>query len=249
MSKRSKFIIILLLALTAAVIIYALFGMEHNVDTVPVELPTAEPTDSSAGPGGSEQDIVSLTPDTVQAVVSMLTCADSYSRTVTVEDFWPGGNSSTELAVWVDHDRSRIRVEKDGVVRNILISDGKLYIWYDYSEEVFSSDKLDDAGVDEWLRCISYDELLELPVSSISSASYEQFGGESCIYVEHVSGDFGYTSCVYISVSTGLLMGARVYDGEELIYQMTSSAPELSAPSEDMFALPGVPISPAPEEE
>ena len=33
MSKRSKFIIILLLALTAAVIIYALFGMEHNVDT------------------------------------------------------------------------------------------------------------------------------------------------------------------------------------------------------------------------
>ena len=39
MSKRSKFIIILLLALTAAVIIYALFGMEHNVDTVPVELP------------------------------------------------------------------------------------------------------------------------------------------------------------------------------------------------------------------
>ena len=231
MSKRSKFIIILLLALTAAVIIYALFGMEHNVDTVPVELPTAEPTDSSAGPGGSEQDIVSLTPDTVQAVVSMLTCADSYFRTVTVEDFWPGGNSSTEL------------------VRNILISDGTLYIWYDYSEEVFSSDKLDDAGVDEWLRCISYDELLELPVSSISSASYEQFGGESCIYVEYVSGDFGYTSCVYISVSTGLLMGARVYDGEELIYQMTSSAPELSAPSEDMFALPGVPISPAPEEE
>ena len=44
-------------------------------------------------------------------------------------------------------------------------------------------------------------------------------------------------------------MGARVYDGEELVYQMTSSAPELSAPSEDMFALPGVPISPATEEE
>ena len=38
-------------------------------------------------------------------------------------------------------------------------------------------ERLDDAGVDEWLRCISYDELLELPVSSISSASYEQFGG------------------------------------------------------------------------
>lgn len=247
MSKRSKFIIILLLALTAAVIIYALFGMEHNVDTVPVELPTAEPTDSSAGPGGSEEDIVSLTPDTVQAVVSMLTCADSYSRTVTVEDFWPGGNSSTELAVWVDHDRSRIRVEKDGVVRNILISDGTLYIWYDYSEEVFSSDKLDDAGVDEWLRCISYDELLELPVSSISSASYEQFGGESCIYVEYVSGEFGYKSCVYISVSTGLLMGARVYDGETLVYQMNSSTPDLATPGEEVFALPGASPSPEPE--
>ena len=81
------------------------------------------------------------------------------------------------------------------------------------------------------------------------TAALRPAAGGPCIYVEYVSGDFGYTSCVYISVSTGLLMGARVYDGEELVYQMTSSAPELSAPSEDMFALPGVPISPAPEEE
>ncbi|MFR5782180.1 MAG: hypothetical protein ACLUEK_10270 [Oscillospiraceae bacterium] len=230
------------------VIIYALFGMGTILTPYPSSCPPPSRRTAPLALAAAKrhrQPHAGHRP----AVVSMLTCADSYSRTVTVEDFWPGGNSSTELAVWVDHDRSRIRVEKDGVVRNILISDGTLYIWYDYSEEVFSSDKLDDAGVDEWLRCISYDELLELPVSSISSASYEQFGGESCIYVEYVSGDFGYTSCVYISVSTGLLMGARVYDGEELVYQMTSSAPELSAPSEDMFALPGVPISPAPEEE
>ena len=128
MSKRSKFIIILLLVLTAAVIVWALFGMDQGVETPPVELPTAEPTDGSSGPGGGEEDVVSLTPDTVQAVISMLTRADSYSRTVTVEDFWDGGSSSTELKVWEDHGRSLIRVERDGYVRNILISGGKLVV-------------------------------------------------------------------------------------------------------------------------
>ena len=39
MSKRSKFIIILLLVLTAAVIVWALFGMDQGVETPPVELP------------------------------------------------------------------------------------------------------------------------------------------------------------------------------------------------------------------
>lgn len=238
MSKRSRFIIILLIVLTAAVILYAIFGMGRGVETPPVELPSAEPTDSTADPDDSEQDIVSLTPDTVQTVVSMLTRADNYSRTVTVEDFWDGGNSSTELSIWEDHGRTRIRVERDGYVRNILISDGQLYIWYDYSSDVFTSDRIEGTEADMWLRSISYEELLELPSASILSTSYEQFGGESCIYVEYVSGEFGYESCVYISVSTGLLMGARVYDGEELIYQMISSAPELSTPSEDMFTLP-----------
>lgn len=247
MSKRSKFIIILLLVLTAAVIVWALFGMDQGVETPPVELPTAEPTDGSSGPGGGEEDVVALTPDTVQAVISMLTRADSYSRTVTVEDFWDGGSSSTELKVWEDHGRSIIRVERDGYVRNILISGGKLYIWYDYSADVFTSDKVDGTEADEWLRCISYDELLDLPSASILNASYELFGGESCIYVEYVSGEFGYKSCVYISVSTGLLMGARVYDGETLVYQMNSSTPDLATPGEEVFALPGASPSPEPE--
>ena len=38
----------------AAVIVWALFGMDQGVETPPVELPTAEPTDGSSGPGGGE---------------------------------------------------------------------------------------------------------------------------------------------------------------------------------------------------
>lgn len=244
MSKRSRFIIILLLALTAAVILWALFGMNQGVETPPVELPTAEPTDSSSSPGADETNVVTLSPDTVQAVVSMLTRADSYSRAVTVEYFWDGGGSSTELKVWEDHGRTLIRAELDGYVRSVLITEDMLYVWYDYSSDVFSTDRVDGTEADEWLRCISCDELLELPASSILSASYEQFGGESCIYVEYVSGEFGYRSCVYISVSTGLLMGARVYDGDELIYRMTSASPDLAAPGEEVFTLPGASASP-----
>ena len=87
--------------------------------------------------------------------------------------------------------------------------------------------------------CINYEELLELPTESILSAGYEQRQGESCILVEYTSGELGYRSLVYISVSNGLLMGAETYDGDTLVYRMSSSEPSLATPDESVFAMPG----------
>ena len=82
------------------------------------------------------------------------------------------------------------------------------------------------------------EELLQLPVENIISASYEQYMNESCILVEYSSGEFGYTDLVFISVSTGLLMGAETYDGDTLIYRMSSTMPNLTSPDEGLFQLP-----------
>lgn len=238
MSKRSRFIIILLIVLTAAVILYALFGMDRGVETPPVELPDAAPTEGTFTPEPSGQGVAELSPATVQSVISLLTRADSYSRTVTIEDFWEGGSSETQLNVWSDNARTRIRVELADGAKNILLRDAKLYIWYDNSSGVYESSVMSSSAADEWLRCIDYSELLELPVEDIVSAGYVQYMNESCILVEYTKGELGYRSSVFISVSTGLLMGAETYDGDTLIYRMSSTAPKLSAQDESVFELP-----------
>lgn len=239
MSKRSKFIIILLIVLTAAVILYAIFGMGRGVETPPVELPDAAPTETASSPEPSGHDVAELSPETVQSVIELLSRADSYSRTVTIEDFWDGGSSETKLSVWADNSMTRIRIELADGAKNILLRDAKLYIWYDNSTGLYESNVMSGSEADEWLRSINYEELLGLPVENILSAGYEQYMGESCILVEYVSGELGYRSLVYISVSNGLLMGAETYDGETLIYRMSSTELSLASPDESMFSLPG----------
>lgn len=239
MSKRSKFIIILLIVLTAAVILYALFGMGRGVETQPVELPETAPTEAAASAEPSGHDVAELSPETVQSVIALLSRAESYSRVVTVEDFWDGGSSETKLNVWVSGPKTKIRVEYASGAKNVLLQDAKLYIWYDNSTGIHEGNVMSGSEADEWLRCINYEELLELPTESILSAGYEQRQGESCILVEYTSGELGYRSLVYISVSNGLLMGAETYDGDTLVYRMSSSEPSLATPDESVFAMPG----------
>ena len=234
MSRRSKMLIILLLVLTAAVIAFALFFMGRGVETTPVNLPS--PGQSSAaetsmpGPGR-----VGLTGENVTAVLAELTRAESYSGSVTIEDFWDGGSASTQLQVWVSNGRTRVRGERGGSPRNILVSEGTLYIWYDNVSGVFSGPW--EGSADEWLRALSYEDVLSLPPEQITGAGYAQLSGEECVYVDYTGGLLGYTYRVYVSVSNGLLMGAEKYDGGSLIYRMFAEY-ELSVPDESLFVPP-----------
>ena len=234
MSRRSKMLIILLLVLTAAVIAFALFFMGRSVETTPVTLPS--PGQSSAAetsmPGPER---VELTSENVAAVLAELTRAESYSGSVTIEDFWDGGSASTQLQVWVSNGRTRVRGERGGSPRNILVSEGTLYIWYDNVTGVFSGPW--EGSADEWLRALSYEDVLSLPPEQITGAGYAQLSGEECVYVDYTGGLLGYTYRVYVSVSNGLLMGAEKYDGGSLIYRMFAEY-ELSVPDESLFVPP-----------
>ena len=234
MSRRSKMLIILLLVLTAAVIAFALFFMGRGVEMTPVTLPS--PGQSSAAetsmPGPER---VELTSENVAAVLAELTRAESYSGSVTIEDFWDGGSASTQLQVWVSNGRTRVRGERGGSPRNILVSEGTLYIWYDNVSGVFSGPW--EGSADEWLRALSYEDVLSLPPEQITGAGYAQLSGEECVYVDYTGGLLGYTYRVYVSVSNGLLMGAEKYDGGSLIYRMFAEY-ELSVPDESLFVPP-----------
>ncbi|MEG1633575.1 MAG: hypothetical protein RR314_05930 [Oscillospiraceae bacterium] len=243
-NKRTSAFIIVILILAAAVVLFALFGRGGGVETPPVVLPTSalNPGAEATSPSGGGVSTAEVTPETVQAAIATLNRAESYSRTVTVENFWAAGSGSQTLLVRQSGANLRIRVEQDG--KNILlVSGGSLYIWYDDDIASVYIGSFQDNAADEWIRCLTYEDMLDLPVSDISNAGYTEYAGESCVFAEYKSGSLGYRSIVYVSVATGLLMGAETHDGDFLTYRMTSATPDMSAPDESLFDPPVPPVS------
>lgn len=235
MKRRSKLLIFILLALTAAVIVYALFFMGQGVETSGVSLPSpgaSNGVESTDPPGYNE---LTLTTSNVQAVLAELSRAESYSAVVKIEDFWSGGSSTQELQVWASGDSVRIRGEVGGATRNVLLTDGLLYIWSDNVAGVYSVPYTDNADV--WMRTITYEDVLDLPAGQITGAAYEQYNGLDCIFVEYNDGSKDYVNRIYVSVSTGLLAGAETLENGAVIYRMQADI-ELSTPDEGIFTPP-----------
>lgn len=241
--KRANIFMIAVIVLAAAVMLFALFGNGGSVETASVILPTPiagneNPDSEGGGEGGLS--LVEVTPWTVQSAIGTLNRAESYSRTVTIEEFWDGGSSSTEISACTDGGSTLIRLDAADGIENILLRYGTLYIWYDGNTDVYIASPGDTgaAQADVWLRCLTYEDLLDMPVTDITDAGYAEFAGDTCIFAEYYSENFGYRNVVYVSVNTGLLMGAETFDGDELIYRMTSAAPDLSVPDENLLLPP-----------
>lgn len=235
MRRRTKLVIIVLLVLTAAVIVYALFFMGQSVETSHVALPTAGVGDNSGGNDSPEIVEAAITTSNVQAVLARLSRAENYSTTVTISDYWLEGSSTTELQVWVSGGNVRIRSEIGASERNVLLLDGTLYIWYDSIAGVHIMAY--NGSSDAWMRSISYEEVLDLPAESILSAGYRQYNGVDCIYVEYEPGPENYVNRIYVSVESGLLIGSESYENDVLIYRMYSQ-PELGDQDESLFTPP-----------
>jgi hypothetical protein len=231
--KDSRLVIysIVIIAAAVAVLLFAVFGTAGG-NTPAVQLP---PAASGADSGSSTADV---TPQTVQAAISTLSRPDSYSRTLTTEDFWTGGSSSRKLQVWVSGSSTRIQSGSDRATENILLTSAGIWIWYDGVSGVWHSDGSDSSEADQWTRCVSYEELLKLDASKITGAGYAKYAGENCIWAEYSTPEFGYRNREYISVTTGILMGVETYDGDTLVYRMTSGAPSVTTQDASLFKIP-----------
>lgn len=231
-----------LIVLLAAGLVYLVLRLSPtaSVDTAAVILPTpaAGIDESPGGTAEAESRVISVTPETVQAAVGMLSRAGSYSRMIIVETFWNGGSSVRHINVSVNGERARLTVSDPRGVKNVLISGGELWIWYADSDSVYHG-PAGASDADEYQSLLTYEDILQLNPASITDAGYTDYNGENCIFAEYASGELGYVSRFWISVGTGLLMGSETYDGEQLVYRMDSSVPDVSTPDESVFNPPG----------
>lgn len=242
MKRGISFYLLIILALAALGVLIYLLAPGSVPETPPVVLATLPAQDSSGVPAASDSPgvrVISVDPDTVQTVIGMLARADSYSRTLTAQNFWNGGSATTEIEVRVRGENVRLTIRGDGsdAEKNVLIRGAEEWIWYSDGGGVWhGSAKEGDA--DAYQTLLTYEDVLSLDKSAISDAGYTVYNGENCIFVRYTAGELGYEHFCYVSDATGLLMGTETYDGDMLVYSLRSSVPDISTPSDDIFAIP-----------
>jgi hypothetical protein len=209
-----------------------------DVQDSPPQQTDGEPDDSQSG-----VTRVEVTADNVRDVIRMLRRPESYSRDIMVESFWPGGNAVYNIGVTVMGGVTAMRSSSGGAVKNIVVTDDKLYIWYggDASPYVGARDSAGDARrtADEYQMLITYEDILALDRGDIIDAGYVEYAGARRIFVEYSSGVLGYVTRCYISPELGLITAAEEYDGDALIYKMTAGACSVGEQGEQAFDLPG----------
>lgn len=235
------FYLILVLALAAMVAMVFLLAPGQEPDTPPVLLPSPAVT---AAPDQLETPEafapLAVDRETVQTVIGTLRRIDSYSRSLSVRDYWSGGSRGRSIQVWAHGGALRVTAQNDtgGTQTNLLLRDGEKWIWYSDGDGVYTG-PADPTDADAYQTILTYEKVLELPQEDILDAGYQDYNGSYCIYVRCRSGSLGYVSECYIDPDTGLLMGERCYDGETLIYTMDSTVPDVSTPDEALFEAPG----------
>jgi hypothetical protein len=182
--------------------------------------------------------------DTVQSVIKNISRPESYTESVTVTKYW--GESSTKYTVekYVYSGVSRLIVNGGSTVKNVIVGAASAYIWYGTAADTYSYSIADaDSNArrtlgDQYGFLMTYEDILSLDPADITDAAYEDYDGESCIFVTAAYGDLGYTAEYYVSVETGLLKFAQVSDDDGAIYTMTQDVCEIDIPSADYFTLP-----------
>ena len=243
MEQKNRLVIVVAIVVVIVAALFVSFGRSlFGVNTPSVVLPDASGgADNSLGSGGSSQadsyHRVEVTPQTVQDVIATLSRPDSYYRELTVQTFWSGGSSSTQVQVWVDGGWSHSRqVLPSGLIRHDLTGEGTLYYWYDGSSQ-YESTPADERSSDLSQRIPTYETVLELDPASITAAGYEALDGLGCIYVETDTGE-GHAARFWVDDDSGLLVRAEQLTGGQVVYRMTAAALERPAPSNASFTLP-----------
>jgi hypothetical protein len=245
-SKRVR-----LISLTGIILIALIIGASVLInylskDTREVPLPDTSTSDSPAETAGSTAnnglEHVAITKENVQNVIASLERPDFYTRSVDIEIFYEGDSTRYTISASVINGSTALRKSGLGPDEHIVIAGGNLYIWYDgdktpYERPMLSKED-EKKSSDEYQMMKSYEDVLKLAKSSITAVDYKEYNGENCIYVQYVTDLLSYTAKYYISVNNGLLVYAEIYDGNTLVYKMSSSDYNPEEPDLSVFILP-----------
>lgn len=243
--KRPTVFIAATVLLLAAVLIYIAVTLNSPVPTPVVELPNRDQTQGPQVSDTVQAQYAAVTPETVQAVIASMARPDGYSRTVTVEDFWADGSAAADLSVQVSGTGTKITAASRQGLKYILTTETGTWIWYDGNEDAYFADGNAPHDGDQWLRMLTYEDLLGLSPDEITAAGYEEHNGVWCVYASYDTSNFGYHTTLWVSAVDGLLAAAEIYDGETLIYRMTGGSVDTAIPDDSVFLPPQTDAAPA----
>ena len=243
MTSKNRLFIVAAIILLMGVAMFASLGRSlFTLRTPEVVLPS-----SSAGTGrisgssdpGQNYQRVEVTTETVAGVVATLSRPASYYRELTVETFWEGGSSASQVQVWADgawsHSRQTL---PSGVTRHDLTDGETLYYWYEGTQQ-YAQAPADERSSDLAQHIPTYEAVLELEPEEILSAGYEAHGDLPCILAEVRPAGSRQLQRFWISVDSGLLVSAEAEEAGQVVYRMSAYAPVQSpCPGDASFALP-----------
>lgn len=209
--------------------------------TVRVTLPEAAASLSPAGSELQQPDAVvrvEVTTETVQAAIETLKRPRSYVRVLAVERLWSGGSGYTRTTVAVSGGLTRAdTTESSGRVRHTITDGETTYIWYD-ADRTYYAGSAGDISPDQEQSIPTYEDILALDTDQIAQADYRAFLEEDCIYVETAEDSQGYVLRYWVSVASGLLIGAEKLCSGETVYRMGAQPVADTQPTAADFTLP-----------
>lgn len=233
---------VIFLIFTALLISFgrSLFRLETPDVVLPdVNAPVSDEAPGSSGSNTGSSQTVSVTPKTVQNVIATLERSDSFYREMTLEQFWSTGSSRTTVQVWTDQDWTHTRqLMPNGLSRHDMVGPDTAYLWYDGSSR-YESLPADLYSTDLAQRLPTYETVLSLPQDSITDAGYEVLDSSPCIYTKVSDPQRDRSQCFWVSVDSGLLVRAELWQGDTLLYRSSALTPVQSpCPEDALFSLP-----------
>ncbi len=245
-SKRVRFITLIGVLFVVVAIGVSLLVAGISLDTRPFDLPDTQAGASDvSGQASSAEDgfvCVEVTTDTVQDVISTLQRPVSYSRRIEAVNYYSDGSASYTIDVSVLENAKSLKVTGAYETKNIIIADGMLYVWEDGDEDYYQAamdTEEDETKLSDMYQMImTYEDVLDIKPEYISFADYTDYYGEMCVIVRYTTQRLHYLTTCYISVNSGLLVGAKQYDGNTLVYTMTAADFSTEFPDAALFELP-----------
>lgn len=238
MKKRKPLFIFIMLGTMLFIVLLLAQYMLRESSTITLPERPAESDGSGDSSGTEVHNILSITPQTVQAAIATLSRPASYQRTQTVVLYWDGGESTATAQVAVSGGVTRFDMTlPDGSVCHTLLSGDRFAVWYD-EDKTWTTLRADQVSADALQRMPTYETVLDLPADSIIHAEYCQKDGVYCIYLQTAPDPDGYAASYWISAQSGLLFAAERTCNGSVIYRFSATEPGTDAPDGALFLLP-----------
>lgn len=173
----------------------------------------------------------------IQAVLESLSRPESYSMESETVYYYRESTATLTSQMWSADGCVRIaQQETDGTDRQLLLTEGWVYLWS--GTETPSRFSRQEGDEELYRRAPSYQDLLALPADAILEGGTVQREEGLCLYARSLDSLTGETEEWYVLAENGLLLEAQgTLDGKTTYrYRLTALSQEL--PEDAVFLLP-----------